>query len=143
MTKKPPEEKPPLTVAAQECADVAARLGEDIAAQFGPRDEAPLSIALRDGDELLGGLNGVAHWRWLYIRHVWVAPAQRGQGLGARLLEEAERIARQRGCIGVYIDTFEPRVAQFYERAGFVRVGEIADFPLGAQRIFLSKRLDD
>ena len=142
MTKNPPDEKPPFIVETGECAQIAAHLGAEIAARFGPRDEAPLSLTLRAGDALLGGLNGVIHWRWFYIRHLWVAPEQRGEGLGARLIAEAESLARQRGCIGVYIDTFDPRVAEFYARKGFSRVGEIAAFPPGAQRIFLSKRLD-
>jgi GNAT superfamily N-acetyltransferase len=72
---------------------------------------------------------------------VWVAESRRGEGLAGRLMEIAGRAARDRGAIGAYIDTFDPRVAAFYERRGFSRVGEIADFPIGCQRIFLSKRL--
>ncbi|WP_036283560.1 GNAT family N-acetyltransferase [Methylocystis sp. ATCC 49242] len=142
MTKNPPIEKPTLEIETGESAEVAARLGAEVAARFGPRDEAPLSIVARDASgALIGGLNGVSHWRWLYVRHLWVSDAQRGRGLGGRLMEEAGRAALARGCIGVYIDTFDPRVADFYERAGFSRVGEIADFPPGGQRIFLSRRL--
>lgn len=129
-------------VEATESAEIAARLGAEMAAHFGPREEAPLSIACRDGaGALIGGLNGVTHWRWLYIRHLWVAEAQRGKGLAARLMETAERAALARGAIGAYIDTFDPRVAAFYERRGFSRAGEIADFPPGGRRIYLSKRL--
>lgn len=142
MTKKQPIEKPTLEVESAECAEVAARLGAEVAARFGPREEAPLSIALRDGaGALIGGLNGVSHWRWLYIRHLWVAETARGRGLGRQLMAAAESAARARGCIGVYIDTFDPRVADFYARAGFARVGEIAEFPPGGRRIFLSRRL--
>jgi len=142
MTKTPPDEKPALEIEAGECAELAARLGAEIAARFGPREETPLSIVARDGaGALIGGINGATHWRWLYVRHLWVAEAQRGGGLGRRLMEEAERIAVARGCIGVYIDTFDPRAAEFYVRAGFARVGAIADFPPAGRRIFLSKRL--
>lgn len=142
FTRKPQLEKPGLNVEATECAELAARLGAEIAARFGPREEAPLSITMRDGaGALLGGLNGVTHWRWLYIRHLWVAESQRGRGLARRLMESAERAALSRGAIGAYIDTFDPRVAGFYERIGFSRIGEIADFPLGGRRIYLSKRL--
>jgi len=142
MTKKPPIEKQKLDIENGESVDVAARLGAEIAARFAPRDEAPLSILARDVEgELIGGLNGVTHWRWLYVRHLWVAETYRGNGVGRRLMDEAEGAALARGCIGVYIDTFDPRVADFYARAGFSRVGAIADFPPGGQRIFLSKRL--
>ncbi|BDV35895.1 GNAT family N-acetyltransferase [Methylocystis iwaonis] len=129
-----------LVVEAAESAEVAANLGAEIAARFGPREEAPLSLALRDaGGALQGGLNGVIHWRWLYIRHLWVAPEWRSQGFAKSLIAAAEREARARGAIGAYIDTFDPAVAGFYERLGYLRCGEIADFPPGAQRIYLSK----
>ncbi|RTL87739.1 MAG: GNAT family N-acetyltransferase [Hyphomicrobiales bacterium] len=135
-------EKPGLEMEAVESAEVAARLGAEIAARYGPREEAPLSLVMRDGaGALVAGLNGLTHWRWLYIRHLWVAPARRREGLASRLIEAAERAACDRGAIGGYIDTFDPRVAAFYLRRGFSQVGEIADFPPGGQRIFLSKRL--
>jgi len=122
--------------------EIATRLGAHVAADFGPRDEAPLSVFAYDGDELVAGLNGATHWRWLYVRNLWTVSERRGRGLGAALLAAAEGKARERGCIGAYIDTFDPRAAAFYERRGFARFGAIADFPPGAQRIFLSKRLD-
>ena len=40
---------------------------------------------MRDGaGALIGGLNGVIHWRWLYIRHLWVAEV----GAGTRPRDE-------------------------------------------------------
>lgn len=140
MTEKPLrfETPAPDADAATKLADA---LGAHVAARFGPRDEAPLHVFAYDGDELVGGLNGVTHWRWLYVRQLWVADMRRGAGLGAELLRRAEEAARARQCLGVYIDTFEPQVAAFYERRGFARFGAIADFPPGAQRIFLAKRL--
>ncbi|QGM96487.1 GNAT family N-acetyltransferase [Methylocystis parvus] len=142
FSRKIPIENLALEIKAQECPEVASVLGAEIAARFGPRDETPLAIASRNGDgALIGGLNGVIHWRWLYIRHLWVAESMRGQGLARRLIAAAEDAARERGAIGAYIDTFDPAVAGFYERRGFARFGEIEDFPLGGRRIYLSKRI--
>ncbi len=141
-SRKQQIEKPGLDVEARECAELAQRLGAEIAARFGPREEAPLSVTARDcAGVLIGGVNGLTHWRWLYIRHLWVAKSARGGGLARRLMDAAERAALARGAIGAYVDTFDPRVAAFYERSGFARVGEITGFPPGAQRIFLSKPL--
>lgn len=142
FSKKPEFKKPRLVAEAAESAEVAANLGAEIATRFGPREEAPLSFVLRDAaGALLGGLNGVIHWRWLYIRHLWIAPSWRRQGFAKNLIASAEREARARGAIGAYIDTFDPAIAGLYERQGYVRCGEIRDFPPGAQRIYLSKRL--
>lgn len=155
MIEKTPPEKSPAgntpeeTLAvvfhdlARESPAVAAALGGEIAARFLPRDEAPFSIVAHDdGGALIGGLNGVFHWRWLYIRHLWVSPARRGMGLGAALLRRAENEARSRDCLGLYIDSFDSRAAALYTRFGFVRFGEIADFPPGHRRMFFSKRLE-
>jgi GNAT superfamily N-acetyltransferase len=125
-----------------ESTEIGARLAQEIASRFGPRDETPFSIHARDVDgALLCGVNGVIHWRWLYVRHFWVAPGRRGEGLGHALMAEVERLAREKGCVGIYLDTFEEGAARFYERLGFERSGRIENFPPAAARIFLAKRL--
>jgi len=127
---------------ARETPEIGVILGAEVAARLGPRDEQPLSILAKgEGDAVVAGLNGVSHWRWLYVRHLYVAPGWRGRGLGRRLLARVEEAARARGCVGVYLDTFEESAAVFYERRGFVRHGRIENFPVGAARIFLSKAL--
>ncbi|MBY6241277.1 GNAT family N-acetyltransferase [Methylosinus sp. Sm6] len=144
MTEKTPETALVRVVfhdLERESPAVASALGAEIAARFAPRDETPFSILAHDEENgaLLGGLNGVIHWRWLYIRHLWVAPQCRSLGLGARLLARAEAAARTRGCVGVYLDSFDPRAVAFYEKRGFSRRGEIAGFPPGHSRVFLAK----
>ena len=127
---------------ARESPQIGERLGAEVVARFGPRDELPLSILARDVDgAVVAGLNGVTHWGWLYVRHLYVAPDWRGRGLGRLVLSQAEEAARARGCVGVYLDTFEEGAAKFYERGGFVRRGRIENFPVGAARTFLSKTL--
>ena len=122
--------------------EIAESLAAEIAQRFGPSGAQPVSIVLRTPEgAIVAGLNGVSHWRWLYVRHVFVAPAQRGQGLGRELMALAEREARRRGCVGVYLDTFSEGAASFYERLGFARCGRIEDFPVGGARIFLRKTL--
>ena len=124
-----------------EAAEIGALLAQEVASRFGPRDEKPLFIEAREADgALLCGTNGVIHWRWLYVRHFWVAPTKRGRGLGRALMAEAERLAREKGCVGIYLDTFDQGAASFYERLGFARCGRIENFPEGSARIFLAKR---
>jgi ribosomal protein S18 acetylase RimI-like enzyme len=123
-------------------AHVASSLAGEVLADFGPRGETPLSIVAREGDTVVGGLNGSNHWGWCYIRHLWVHADRRRHGLGQRLLAEAEAEARARGCAGLYVDTFNEDAVAFYERAGFARFGRIEGFPPGHARTFLEKRLD-
>jgi GNAT superfamily N-acetyltransferase len=119
---------------------VRERLASEIAASFAPSGEAGLTASLRDGSgKLVGGLVGVTHWGWLYVRWLWVAEVYRGAGEGTKLLAAAESEARLRGCRGAYIDTFDPRARQLYERNGYVFFGELPHFPVGHSRYFLRK----
>jgi GNAT superfamily N-acetyltransferase len=120
---------------------VASALAADIVAAFGARDEKPFSIIARDGDAVIGGLNGATHWGWCYLRQLWVHERWRRRGLGARLLAETQTQARARACAGLYVDTFDAGAAMFYEREGFVLFGRIEGFPPGHARMFLQKRL--
>jgi len=124
-----------------EATEIAKLLGAEVARRFGPRDERPLSIVMRKDRALVAGLNGVSHWRWLYVRHFFVAEAWRGQGVGRRLMARAEAAARERGCVGIYLDTFEAGAERFYEKLGFERCGAIENFPVGATRRYLRKPL--
>lgn len=122
-------------------AEIEARLSQDIAARFGPAEAERVVLAAHRGDRLAGGLTGIVHWQWLYIRQLWVDEAERGRGLGTALVEKAVDEARLRGCAGVYVDTFDPRTAEFYGRTGFRETGRIEGFPPGHARIFLTLHL--
>ncbi len=124
-----------------ESAAISGALGAEISAKFGPPETAPVSVRAYDHDRLVGGLNGFVHWRWLYVRHFWIEPDWRGRGLGRDVMNRVESEARARGCAGLYLDTFDPGAAAFYERCGFRRCGEIENFPPGHVRTFLAKAL--
>ncbi len=112
-------------------------------AKTGISDWSPANFVVRmDGGEVVGGLLGFVWGGWLQISYLWVATSRRGQGWGSRLLAAAEAYARDHGCIGAALDTFSFQARPFYERHGYVVVGEMADFPPGHCRYFLQKRLD-
>lgn len=59
-----------------------------------------------------------------------IAHAARGQGLGARLLEAAEREARRRGCATMKLEVRTDNVAAMalYEKRGYWRGARITGF---------------
>lgn len=144
MTEKTPQAFTIETIAreAEDARATARALGDEVAAQYGPRDEESFALVARDATGApLGGVNGVIHWRWLYIAQFYVAPEKRGHGLGGALLAQAEQLARTANCVGIYLDTFSATARVFYERNGFVSAGKIENFPPGAARVFLTKSL--
>jgi GNAT superfamily N-acetyltransferase len=104
----------------------------------------PLAIVLRDetSEAVLGGLWGRTGWDWLTIELIFVPEALRGNGFGRSMIDMAEAEAVRRGCHSAWLDTLNPSALVLYERLGYVRFGELSDFPKGQTRYFLQKRLD-
>ena len=66
-------------------------------------------VLMRDGEARLGRMA--------------VEPHARGRGLGARLLEEAERAAREAGAARVRLHA-QAAAVTLYARGGYARIGE-------------------
>jgi GNAT superfamily N-acetyltransferase len=97
---------------------------------------------LRDGNRTcVGGLWGRLHYDWLFIEMLLVPEQLRGEGSGSRLLVKAEEFARERGCVGVWLDTHGFQAPHFYLKQGYERFGSLADHPRGFDRIFFRKYL--
>ena len=91
--------------------------------------------------KIIAGLVGYTNWQWLYIETLAVDAAYRGKGLGRKLVQQAEQIARERQCHGVWVDTFTFQSPEFYLRLGYEPFGQLDSFPAGHQRVFLRKLL--
>jgi GNAT superfamily N-acetyltransferase len=106
-------------------------------------DGRELSVVARDrSGAVVGGLIGQTNVGWLFVAALWVAAPYRGRGVGTALLTEAEREARRRDCVGVYLDTYSFQARPFYERQGYQLFGTLPDCPPGATKYYLYKRLD-
>jgi GNAT superfamily N-acetyltransferase len=109
-------------------------------ARIGPPDEEPVHIFLRDDENrLVGGLLGHIRWRWLYVAKLWIDEAHRGAGHGVALMNAAEAHARERRCIGAYLDTFEYQARPFYEKLDYVLFGTLEGYPPGYRQYHLAK----
>ena len=112
-------------------------------ALLGDHNRRPLAILVRsdDASEVIGGLWGRTSFQWLFVELLFLPEALRSQGVGTRLLDSAEAEARQRGCRGVWLDTFSAAAAHFYKKQGYEPFGSIPDYPAGNTRHFFLKRL--
>ena len=112
--------------------------------QAGPSAWEPIALLVRDEhDAVLGGLYGHTFYRWLFIELLAVPIEGRGQGIGSKLMQMAEDFAREKDCVGIWLDTFSFQAPEFYKKVGYTECGEIVDYPLGHKRHFFQKRLID
>jgi len=64
------------------------------------------------------------------IRKLLVHRSARGMGLGAALMGEAERVAREKGRTLLVLDTASGAAERLYARGGWQRVGVIPDYAM-------------
>lgn len=81
----------------------------------------------QQGEQILG-FAAARHERWnrrVALWHLYVAPRQRGGGLGRRLLEAVEGYARahQARCLWLEVSSANCPAIQFYRSAGFTLCG--------------------
>ena len=111
-------------------------------AHVGDDGHTPLNLVEYDADgSIIGGLLGGTYWGWMYIDILWVREDHRRQGVGSRLLTEAEKEAMRRGCHHVHVDTMSWQAPAFYQKHGYEVIGVLPDIPLGNQKYLLMKAL--
>ena len=110
--------------------------------RVGDDGHTPLSIVEYDGDgNVVGGIIGGTYWGGMYVDILWVNEEHRREGIGTKLLLEAESVARLRGCHHVHLDTMSWQATEFYKKHGYEVVGILPDIPSGNQKYLLMKAL--
>ena len=98
-------------------------------------------LFLRNSEtKVVGGLNGMTHWGWLFVKHLWVHETYQRKGFGSELLKRTEAVAKELACANAYLDTFDFQALPFYKKNGYRVYGQLEDFPSGHTRYFLEKR---
>jgi GNAT superfamily N-acetyltransferase len=75
--------------------DIINRFAEACGQPFGWEQ---FTFEALDNGEMVGTIMGCRLYDWLYVDYIVVTEASRGEGVGSRLLERAETLARERGC---------------------------------------------
>ena len=128
----PPEANHILDVAALQRAEVTFLVARDAAGH------AVATGAYRrcDGDST----DGLAYAE---IKRMFVDPARRGLGLGARMLAALEARARDEGLAVARLETGrdQPEAVRLYESAGFSRCAAFGGYPDNGLSLFYAKDL--
>jgi GNAT superfamily N-acetyltransferase len=109
---------------------------------LGAPDYKTVVLAVERDGELIGGLSGYSLYGWLCVEVLWVAEHHRRRGIGRALMAEVEMLARERRCVGIYLDTFDFQASAFYERLGYRQFGRLPKWPGGHLRLCYCKSID-
>jgi GNAT superfamily N-acetyltransferase len=102
----------------------------------------PINIIVSDDyNQWLGGITASVYWEWCEINKFWFAEECRGMGIGGKLLEKTEEIAKGKGAKKALLTTFDFQARSFYEKRGYKVVGEIKDYPPGSSYFTMVKLL--
>lgn len=102
----------------------------------------PIEIIARDEqNEIIGGLYGRSIWGTLEVKTLVVKLENRNQGIGRKLITEAEKEAINRNCRYISLDTFSFQAPGFYKKLGFEKIGTETDFPKGFEKYYYRKKI--
>jgi GrpB-like predicted nucleotidyltransferase (UPF0157 family) len=80
----------------------------------------PFSVFIKDHKQnVLGGISGATFYGSLYVDSLWIAPFLRKQGWGIRLMQEAEKIGKERNVRFVTVNTMDWEALPFYKKLGY------------------------
>lgn len=78
------------------------------------------AISLKDESNVIkGGSNGILYYGCLYIDQLWVDKNYRSKGFGAELMQAAENLGRERGCLFSTVNTMDWEALDFYKKLGY------------------------
>ena len=124
----------------------AQKIGELVRSYNRSKREAAESESLNlyiedEHGRLLAGLVAETFGNWLEIEYLFVKEKLRGQGIGSKLLQQAETEAKNRNCRFAFVNTYQFQAPDFYKRHGYKEVFTLQDYPYIGQRYYYQKDL--
>jgi len=122
---------------------ILALLHADNSRKTSRQERSDFAVLLRDlaTREVVGGLWAMDDFGWAFITYLYVPPELRGLRLGEQMMIEAEAIARERGMVGLWVNTFDFQAPGFYEKLGYTIFGRLDGIGDAVGQTFLRKRL--
>jgi len=97
---------------------------------------------LFDGKKVVGGAGFyVDPYNWFYVDTMFVSEDYRGKDYGSKLIQSVVAYAKEIGCTGVKLDTWDFQAKPFYEKNGFTQYGFLEDYPKGHTTYLLAYKI--
>ncbi len=103
----------------------------------------PINKVIKDSNgDVLAGINSeICCWGCMYIDVLWIKEEFRKEGYGSILLNEVERIAKEKDCKLIHLDTFDFQAKDFYIKHGYEVFGILDDCPPGHKMYYMKKNI--
>lgn len=112
-------------------------------AQHVKGDTSVISINLGMNDQqgnLIGGLHSWTTLNNLIFEYVWIDEEHRRQGLGNRLMQEVERLAKEKNCIASQASGFSFQALEFLQYCGYIMLGVSDGYPKPVKEYYFIKK---
>lgn len=89
--------------------------------------------------QIVAGVLSTLCWNWVELDILWVDANERHKGYGTQLLLEVERLAREKGCDFIMLNTFSYQAPEFYRKHGYQLMTMIENAPTGHQHYYFKR----
>ncbi len=89
--------------------------------------------------KIIGGCSGDNMYGSLFVGSLWVTEELRGQGYGTKLMQAAEKLAKESDCNFMAVNTMDWEALDFYKKLGFYVEFERNGFDKNSTFYFLRK----
>ena len=105
-------------------------------------DYEEFSIVVKDETRLvIAGVTGFTVWERAGVGSLWVAESHRGNGIGTKLLAQAEKIASEKGSKQIETNSMSFQGIGFFEKHGYKVFGSLDNYPAGHHCNFYTKEI--
>lgn len=110
---------------------------EDLAGRY-----EEINLFIKDENSIVrGGILAEACWNWLEIHTFMIDEDMRKSGFGTKLLLELEKIALEKECDFIKVDTLSFQALDFYEKNGYQVFGSLDNVGRDYKHYYLKKDL--
>lgn len=131
----------PVTFGNKEESEYIRRRLIEFNAMHVPKDLSSryeeINLAIKNGEgQVIGGLLAVLCWNWVEVDILWIDESLRGMGYGTHLLRQIEKIAKEKKCTFIKLNTFSFQAPDFYRKNGYTEVAIFEDAPVGSSHFY-------
>lgn len=92
-------------------------------------------------NNIVAGVNGYTFYGCVYVDQLWVDDTLRGKGYGTELMQKAEKLGKERGCVFAAVNTMDWEGLDFYNKLGYEVEFERHGFLMDSVFYFLRKKI--